>query len=76
MVVDGDREYLRALVKRNGYEWRFIVVDRESVLLDEYRILTYPTYYLVGRQGELIMSPAPAPSENIDRYLMEFLESK
>ena len=48
--------------EKNGYNWPLLDASGNQKLADQYRVKDYPTYYLVGPDGKLLLSPAPAVS--------------
>lgn len=76
IAVDESLSYIRNFVKKYQYNWTFLYYGDQPDILKDYDIRTIPTYYLIGADGKLIMSPAPAPSEQFEMYLFEYMKSK
>jgi peroxiredoxin len=74
--VDESLSYIRNFTKKYAYNWTFLYYGDQPDILKDYDIRTIPTYYLVGPDGKLIMSPAPAPSEQFEMYLFEYMKGK
>jgi peroxiredoxin len=62
--------------KKNDYNWTFLYYGHQPGIIKEYDIRAYPTYFLIGPDGKLIYSPAPAPSENFESVLFETLRAR
>lgn len=60
----------------NGFNWTFLHYDGQPGILKDYDIRAFPTYFLVGPDGKLILSPAPSPVENFEQILFEILRSR
>jgi peroxiredoxin len=58
-----DIEHFAEVEKMN---WTFLVCNNNK-LLKKYDVRTFPTYYLIDKEGKLLKSPAPSPSEDIDK---------
>jgi peroxiredoxin len=63
-------------VKRKGYKWVFLHYGNQPEIIRQYDLRTFPTYFLIDRNGKLVWSPAPSPSENFDIKLFEELRAK
>ena len=74
--VDESLSYIRNFTKKYAYNWTFLYYGDQPDILKDYDIRTIPTYYLIGPDGKLIMSPAPAPSEQFEMYLFDYMKSK
>ena len=76
VIADEDIEVLPKFLSKNNYNWHFLHFGNQPWILKEYDIRAYPTYYLVGPDGKLLMSPAPAPRENFEGQLFKVMRSK
>ncbi|MFC2115898.1 peroxiredoxin family protein [Bacteroidota bacterium] len=66
ILVDDNRENMKELVESNNYPWTFLHFANQPDVLDGYDIRSYPSYFLIGPKGKLILSPAPSPAENFE----------
>lgn len=66
ILTDEDREAAKQYIKENGLAWNFLFTEINSPVISTYKVAAYPTYYLINTFGNLLMSPAPAPSENFE----------
>ncbi len=66
ILVDDSFQSMRDLLRNNPYPWTFLHFSNQPQVIDDYDIQTYPSYFLIGPEGKLIMSPAPAPAENFE----------
>jgi peroxiredoxin len=76
IATDPLEEVLRQFLARNKYDWMFLLYDRQPDVLKDYDIRAYPTYFLIGPDGKLILSPAPSPSEDFENRLFEIMKSR
>jgi len=44
-------------------------------IIREYDVRAYPTYFLIDKEGKLVYSPAPTPSENFETKLFNVMKS-
>lgn len=66
----------RMFAKKMKYNWTFLHFGNQPEILKDYDIRTFPTYFLIDREGKLAMSPAPSPAENFEVYLFQQLRAK
>jgi peroxiredoxin len=76
IVIDDEFELARDFVNRSGYDWPFLHFANSPVIIQDYDIRAYPTYYLIDNKGKLAMSPAPSPIDGFEIYLFRELRSK
>lgn len=60
----------------NGFNWTFLHYEGQPEILKDYDIRAFPTYFLVGPDGKLLLSPAPSPAENFEQRLFEIMRSR
>lgn len=58
-----------AFINRNKYKWTFLNNKGNQKLLNDYEVLSYPSFYLIDADGKIIKCPADRPSGNIERSL-------
>ncbi len=66
ILVDDSFQSMQDLMKHNNYPWTFLHFSNQPQVIDDYDIQTYPSYFLIGPEGKLILSPAPSPAENFE----------
>ncbi len=69
-------EDMDSFLQKNDYNWDFLFYGNQPSVLKDYDIRIFPTCYFIDRDGKLLMSPAPLPSENFERYLVRTLRSE
>ncbi len=52
-----------------------LLAGYDHPLLETYRIRAFPTSFLIGPQGEMVLSPAPLPSGHFTERFQELLSS-
>jgi len=73
--VDEDNQRMNELIKTKNYRWKFLELDAESGILEDYNIRAYPTYFLISPGGKLVLSPAPGPDKDFEKIFIEILKS-
>jgi peroxiredoxin len=76
IIADEDVDVLSKFLSKNSYNWTFLHFDNQPEIMKEYDIRAYPTYYLIGPDGKLLMSPAPAPREDFESYLFKIMKER
>jgi hypothetical protein len=76
IMVAADQEAVKAFMERNGYQWRSLYYGGNNGLLDDYLVKAYPVAYLLGPEGELILSPAPLPTDRFEQRLFHIMRSR
>lgn len=60
---------------RNENNWAGIFTVTEINPDELYKVKTFPTSFLIGKDGKLLLSPAPNPIDGLDRQLGQILKS-
>ncbi|MDF1575157.1 MAG: TlpA disulfide reductase family protein [Bacteroidales bacterium] len=76
IMVSEERHKLEDFMTRNGYSWTVLHYEGQPEVLDEYMVRAYPTAYLLDRNGKLLLSPAPLPSEGFEQQLFRIMRSR
>ena len=76
IAVDTYDESMHSYLESKNYNWKFLYYGHQPDILEEYDIRAFPTYFLIGPDGRLIQSPAPAPGENFESRLFEVMRSR
>jgi len=78
VTISNDPTYseMKEFVEKRGYEWTFLHVGNQPEVIKDYDIRTFPTYYLVDKEGKLVLSPAPSPREQFEGSLFKIMRSR
>ncbi len=76
ILTDTDKEKAKKFISDKSLNWTFLFAKANDKVLSDYKVTAFPTYYLIDPYGMLVMSPAPSPSENIEKYLFKILENR
>jgi len=60
---------------KNESGWPGIFTTTESNAEVSYKVKTYPNSFLIGKDGKLLLSPAPNPIDGLDRQLGQLFKS-
>ena len=70
ILVDDSFENMKELAQSNNYPWTFLHFSNQPEVVEGYDIRAYPSYFLIGPEGKLILSPAPSPAENFEQTFL------
>ncbi|MDP3180638.1 MAG: hypothetical protein Q8M67_02375, partial [Bacteroidota bacterium] len=59
----------------NNSNWSGIFTTTINNLEDSYKVKTFPNSFLIGKDGKLLLSPAPNPIDGLDRHLGQLFKS-
>ncbi len=60
---------LPGFAKQNSFNWSMVSSSGGDKLMKDYGIKAMPVFYLIGKNGELILSPSLNPSEGLEHRL-------
>ncbi len=60
---------------KNDSGWAGIFATTDSDPATSYKVKTYPNSFLIGKDGKLLLSPAPNPIDGLDRQLGQIFKS-
>ena len=76
IFIDENYESMLEFLSKNDYDWEFLFYGNQPSVIKEYDIRMFPSYYLVDRDGTLLMSPAPSPAEDFENSLLRIMRSR
>jgi hypothetical protein len=76
VMVAEEFQQVKEFMTRNGYPWKALYYDGRTDLLEEYRVRAFPTAYLIGRDGNMLLSPGTLPSEGFEQHLFRIMRSR
>lgn len=74
--ADKDINDLKNLLDQTGYAWTFLHYGNKPDIIKTFDIRVFPTYFLIGPDRRLVLSPAPSPRENFEFQFFQHLRSK
>ncbi len=70
---------INVIPDRSGFKntsgWAGIFTTTEGDPEETYKVKTYPNSFLLGKDGKLLLSPAPNPIDGLDRQLGQIFKS-
>lgn len=74
--VDRDINDLKSFLEQTNYPWTFLHYGNKPDVIKDFDVRAYPTYFLIGPDRKLLISPAPSPRENFEIQLFNLLRSR
>ncbi|HWY34101.1 MAG TPA: TlpA disulfide reductase family protein, partial [Nitrosopumilaceae archaeon] len=76
-VDDSLKDFVDFTKKNPKYNWLLLYAGKDKLVKEKYDIKSVPAYFLINREGYLVLSPAPMPSEGIEfKFRNMFKEKK
>jgi len=70
---------INVIAERTGFKnekgWAGIFATTDGNGTETYKVKTYPNSFLLGKDGKLLLSPAPNPIDGLDRQLGQIFKS-
>ena len=76
VMVAASEEEVSDFVERNRYGWRILYYGGDTGILRDYQVRAFPTAYLIGPDGKLILSPSSLPSDGFEQQLFRIMRSR
>ncbi len=76
VLTDDNKEDISRFLKNTGYDWTFLHYANKPEVIKDYDVRAYPTYYLIGPDRTLVMSPALSPQEGFETRLFQHMRRK
>ncbi|MFH1936658.1 MAG: TlpA family protein disulfide reductase [Bacteroidota bacterium] len=74
--ICADRYWIKmnyfAMIKPE-YAWTLLHFSDDTDLLVDYEVRTYPLYVVIDREGNIVQTPAPHPSEGLEQVIKELI---
>jgi len=73
--ISGDKQDLNVLyyVKKNKYNWVFLLASSDFSVLETFEVKTYPIFLLIDESGKIVDYPALKPSQGIEHKFKQIL---
>lgn len=76
ILVDDSFAMMKDLTRNNNYPWTFLHFSNQPEVLANFDIQSYPAYFLIGPDGEMLLSPAPSPLENFENTFYRIIQTR
>ncbi len=65
---------MKQLTEHHDYPWTFLHLGDKTNILHQYKVRNMPAYFFIDPEGTLKLSPAPAPSESIEKKIYRIMK--
>ena len=76
VMVAKEKVEVSDFMQRNGYGWKALYYEDQPNILTDYLIKAFPTAFLIGPDGNLVLSPATLPSDGFEQQLFRIMRSR
>lgn len=59
----------RKRFEEHHYDWPLLNLGNEILLLEQYEVVTFPEYFIINKNTEIGIAPAPSPDQTLDEYV-------
>lgn len=73
ILVDEDRAAYEDFIEKYQPEWTVLHAGLVPTVTLDYKLNNYPSYFLIGPDGKLIMSPAKSPYDRFEKQYINYL---
>ncbi len=76
VMVAEEESHAKDFMTRNGYGWKALFYEGQPGILSDYLVKAFPIAYLIGPDGNLVLSPSPLPSDGFEQQLFRIMRSR
>ena len=76
VMVTEEKSQIKDFMLRNGYGWKTFFYDDQPGILSDFLVKAFPTAYLIGPDGNLVLSPSSLPSDGFEQQLFRIMRSR
>ena len=73
ILIDEDRQAYIDFMEKYEPDWTVLHAGRVPTILLDYKLNNYPSYFLIGPDGKLIISPAKSPYDRFEKQYINYL---
>ena len=75
-MVTEEKSQIKDFMLRNGYGWKTFFYEDQPGILSDFLVKAFPTAYLIGPDGNLVLSPSSLPSDGFEQQLFRIMRSR
>jgi len=76
VMADNDISIVKQFAVDYGFEGIVLIAGTRDDILKQYKIKSYPTYYLIDPDGNFLLSSVPTPEENFESVFRKILNTQ
>ena len=75
ICADNDIDKMKKfLAKNESYKWTFLHIGNDKNIIENYRVVTFPTYILIDGDLKIVKAPAGRPGGTAERATEDNIE--
>jgi hypothetical protein len=74
IIVDRDMSSYAAFIAKNQPNWTIVHAGLTPTVMLDYKLTNNPSFFLIGEDGELLLSPAKSPYEGFEQQYADLLQ--
>lgn len=74
--TDEDIEQLKSFIRINNFSHEFLHYGGSQEIVNDYNVKSYPSYFLIGPELDVILKPAPSPFENFETLFLNIYSDR
>jgi peroxiredoxin len=76
VITGSSEESVREFVERNNINWPVVRLEPDEQIFSDYEVKSFPLFFLIGKDGKMILSPAPNPSQGFEQQLFKIMKTE
>lgn len=76
ILPESEKDKIESFTEENSIPWKFRYAPDRDKIYKDYKIRAFPEFYLLDKDGKIIMSPATLPSAGFEQQLFSIMKSK
>ncbi|MFW5820626.1 MAG: TlpA family protein disulfide reductase [Bacteroidota bacterium] len=76
ILKSSSEQELRELSNFGGNSWQIIPWNKNREIAELFDVRAVPSFFLIGKDGDMLLNPAPSPSENFEITLFRILRGQ
>ncbi len=74
IIRSDDLQNVKQFITENKLNWTILIAGQEDHIFQAYNVRALPVFYLIGKEGKLVKSPAADPSAGIEQVLFRVMK--
>ena len=70
VFLDDNIKTVKEYVKKNNIKWPVFLTNKQSAVMKELRVKVFPSYYLLGSEGRILISNTKTLKERFEEFFI------
>ena len=76
IIRSDDLRNVKQFIDENKLNWMILMAGPEDQIFQAYNVRAFPVFYLIGKDGKLVKSPAADPSAGFEQELFRVMKER